>query len=809
MLSNMSIRAKNILTLILTVGVSVILMIISYSSVSSMISSQSKLDEVQRKLVNNKDIIASHEQYMGDLCRAFTNNEKLDSVSAYNSCSFGKWFYGFEKSSEFKKLPLDLREKFHSAETHHKRIHKIGQDFQNSYFIMDRGLNELFFSLQVAHLKWSESVSKSILQKGVLTAQTDHTACGLGKWYYKFVDTSDFKSLPTPMQEALKELEPIHKKLHQSAIKIKKHQQAGEHYSAGKVYQDETLKYLGQVEKIFEYNRDVVAKINKANKSIEFAITKEAPKEFEAVMDALTSYDEYLEELSTTLHKDSKDTQNSVNTTLVILFIVLAVAIIISLMVLKSINDSIKNITDASDRLAHSDDVHSRIEIRNNDETAVIAKNLNHYLDGIEKGINDDARFIEDVEAVMRRVENGWFSQHITAQTKNRALIELKQTINHSLDNLKDRITTINDLLDEYSKYDYRKELRIDGVEKNGVFDKLIINVNSLRDAINSMLVENKSNGLTMDISSNVLLENVDILNKNSNEAAASLEETAAALEEITSNIANNTENVVKMSGYANELTKSANEGETLAKDTTTAMTEIDTQVNAINEAITVIDQIAFQTNILSLNAAVEAATAGEAGKGFAVVAQEVRNLASRSAEAANEIKALVESATSKANDGKKISDKMISGYLSLNQNIGNTLELIKDIEMASKEQQLGIEQINDAVSGLDKQTQENAMVASKTHNVAIETDNIAKLIVSNANAKEFIGKDSVKPKKLSEESTHAAASSNHIKHIPAKSKSSSSSSSSYKAPTKPSYTPPPKQTAPVSSHDDDDWESF
>merc|ERR1711991_1300727 len=96
--------------------------------------------------------------------------------------------------------------------------------------------------------------------------------------------------------------------------------------------------------------------------------------------------------------------------------------------------------------------------------------------------------------------------------------------------------------------------------------------------------------------------------------------------------------------------------GQNLATKTASSMDEINTEVNAINESITIIDQIAFQTNILSLNAAVEAATAGEAGKGFAVVAQEVRNLASRSAEAAKEIKDLVESATIKANDGKKIS---------------------------------------------------------------------------------------------------------------------------------------------------------
>ncbi len=100
---------------------------------------------------------------------------------------------------------------------------------------------------------------------------------------------------------------------------------------------------------------------------------------------------------------------------------------------------------------------------------------------------------------------------------------------------------------------------------------------------------------------------------------------------------------------YSNNLIDSIKNGQELAKLTVESMTEINEQTAAIAESITIIDQIAFQTNILSLNAAVEAATAGEAGKGFAVVAQEVRNLASRSAEAAKEIKDLVESATSKA----------------------------------------------------------------------------------------------------------------------------------------------------------------
>ena len=204
------------------------------------------------------------------------------------------------------------------------------------------------------------------------------------------------------------------------------------------------------------------------------------------------------------------------------------------------------------------------------------------------------------------------------------------------------------------------------------------------------------------------------------------------------------------MSKLSSSVTSSAKDGEILANQTTLAMDEINTQVNLVNEAISVIDQIAFQTNILSLNAAVEAATAGEAGKGFAVVAQEVRNLANRSAEAANEIKSIVENATSKANEGKQIANSMIEGYKELNESINQTINLISDVEMSSKEQLLGIEQINDAVNQLDQQTQQNAMIASQTNDIALSADEIAKLVVSDANAKEFIGKNDVKARDIS-----------------------------------------------------------
>jgi len=355
-----------------------------------------------------------------------------------------------------------------------------------------------------------------------------------------------------------------------------------------------------------------------------------------------------------------------------------------------------------------------------------------------------DLLLIKEANEVMDKLKKGDYSDIIKTSTTNEPLEKFKKSVNEMILETKEHFSNINEILHQYTNYDYRNKLALNGISPNGQFAVLVSSVNHLKTAISEMLLENKKNGVNLQNFSEVLLVNVDKLNISSNEAATRLKITSSALDEITQNVSKTSEQTIAMSKLASSVGDSANDGRALASKTTVAMDEINNEVSEISETISVIDQIAFQTNILSLNAAVEAATAGEAGKGFAVVAQEVRNLATRSTEAAKEIKNIVELAKAKSIEGKSIADNMIEEYNHLSDDIDKTVEIIQDVARISKEQQIGIVKINESVDILEQQITTNLDVSSQANDIAIKTSTTANTIVDTANQKEFEGKDSI-----------------------------------------------------------------
>ncbi|AXH09358.1 MCP-domain signal transduction protein [Malaciobacter halophilus] len=385
------------------------------------------------------------------------------------------------------------------------------------------------------------------------------------------------------------------------------------------------------------------------------------------------------------------------------------------------------------------------ISIDSNDEFGSMAKIINENIENTKDNIKKESELIIDTTNVANMIKQGHLSKKISVSSNNDTLNELKDVINEMLENMRQNILIIMRVLGSYRDYDYTKF--VDSSKMQGSMKRLAEDVNSVGHTITQMLKDSRKTGVYLENDSNSLTKYVNALSKISTQQAASLEETAAAIEEVTTNIENTTSQTIKMSKLSNETKKAASNGKTMATKTVESMDEINKTVTNINEAITVIDQIAFQTNILSLNAAVEAATAGEAGKGFAVVAGEVRNLASRSAQAAKEIKDLVENATLKANEGKTISNEMIKGFKKLDEKISETTLLVEDVSRTSKEQSEVMAQINATMSELDRNTQENAKTAENTNIIAQKTNKLAIKALKATDDKLFESKDEIRAK--------------------------------------------------------------
>jgi methyl-accepting chemotaxis protein len=255
---------------------------------------------------------------------------------------------------------------------------------------------------------------------------------------------------------------------------------------------------------------------------------------------------------------------------------------------------------------------------------------------------------------------------------------------------------------------------RLPEAGKEGFFNKLAIGINELvsnmADAIRSMSLVATEVGTGAE---EIAKGNID-LSARTEQQASSLEQTAASMEQMTAAVKHNADNAVQANQLARAAREQAERGGAVVQQAVSAMSEINTSSKKIAAIIGVIDEIAFQTNLLALNAAVEAARAGEQGRGFAVVASEVRNLASRSAAAAKEIKGLIQESVSKVEDGSKLVDASGAVLREIMVGVKQVTDVVAEIAASSREQAAGIEQVNKAVMSMDAMTQQNAALVEE-----------------------------------------------------------------------------------------------
>ena len=297
---------------------------------------------------------------------------------------------------------------------------------------------------------------------------------------------------------------------------------------------------------------------------------------------------------------------------------------------------------------------------------------------------------------------------------------------------------------------------------------------------------------------------NQDLSGRTESQASA-LEQTAASMEELSSQVKHNADNARQANQLAaNASTVAVRGGEVVGRVVET-MKEINTSSRKISDIISVIDGIAFQTNILALNAAVEAARAGEQGRGFAVVASEVRLLAGRSAEAAKEIKSLINASVERVEIGTSLVDEAGSTMSEVVTSIKKVSDLVGEISSASNEQALGVAQVGEAVTQMDQTTQQNAALVEEMAAAAASLNSQAGELVQAVSVFKLSGHDNVVRTTVRSPMAKAKPFKGpERRDIPL------SKPASARAPAAPSPKPAaaPKQVATTASKDDE-WETF
>ena len=369
-------------------------------------------------------------------------------------------------------------------------------------------------------------------------------------------------------------------------------------------------------------------------------------------------------------------------------------------------------------------------------EYAKVITGFNSTLDAITEPM-------QEASLVLNKLSQGDLNTQMTGDYRGQNN-QIKIDMNKTIDFLKRYINEISETLEKASRGDFRQEIT---AEYLGDFNAIKTAINHIATNLSEVLGEIANAAEQVELGSRQISDGAQALAQGSTEQAGSIEELSASIDEV----AQETRFNAQKSGEANERT---HEVRTAAEDGNRQMAAMVMAMNAINESsnniskiIRVIDDIAFQTNILSLNAAVEAARAGQHGKGFAVVAEEVRTLASRSAEAANETTALIEGSIGKVKDGTKIANDTADGLKMIFESIEKVTNLIDEISKSSDGQATSISQITLGIEQVTQVVQSNSATAEESAASSEELSGQAELLkemVSGFKLKHLSAKNSI-----------------------------------------------------------------
>lgn len=333
-----------------------------------------------------------------------------------------------------------------------------------------------------------------------------------------------------------------------------------------------------------------------------------------------------------------------------------------------------------------------------------VVQGVNSTLDDVMRPLNVAADCVD-------RISKGDIPENIT-DTYYGDFNTIKNNLNTCIDAVNRLVSDANMLAE--AAVEGRITARADATQHQGDFCKVVEGVNAILETIVEPILAVKIAVETINTAAGEISSGNSDLSNRTEQQASTLEETSASMEELASTVKQNADNAKQANQLALTASSVAIRGGDVVAEVVATMSAINTSAKKIEDIISVIDGIAFQTNILALNAAVEAARAGEQGRGFAVVAGEVRNLAQRSANAAKEIKGLINDSVSKTAEGTVQVENAGNTMQEVVTSVKRVADIISEIAAASLEQSQGINQVNNAVTSMDEATQQNAALVEQ-----------------------------------------------------------------------------------------------
>lgn len=317
----------------------------------------------------------------------------------------------------------------------------------------------------------------------------------------------------------------------------------------------------------------------------------------------------------------------------------------------------------------------------------------------------------QEIDQLVQRIKSGDLSARIKLAGKQGFTEVLSAGINELTDVIESVFSDINRVMENMAEGNLTAAITN---EYQGIYAECKNNINDTLAKLSEFIVQIREAADFMDSSSQEMASGNNNLSHRAEQQASSLEETAASMEELSSTVKNNAQNTMQATEMVKSASQLAQKGGDVVQSAIAAMLEINESSNKIAEIIGVIDEIAFQTNLLALNASVEAARAGEQGRGFSVVATEVRNLAQRSATAAQQSSELIQNSVQKVRVGTAFVNETGAALTEIVESVAKVGEIVAHIASASSDQSAGIEQVNLAVSQMDDITQQNAALAEQ-----------------------------------------------------------------------------------------------